>query len=888
MKSMHVKQIGAAAAGAVMLGAALSGAVAAGLDTTGLTKDFFYDADMNPMAQVVVGEKGMASDAVAAGNIAAVIGNLAYSQKDTTVEATGSAEGTVTIGVSALGATGKFKQNDRTLTLLSSAFYNKNSGLSFLDESETYQKGEFVSYSLACDTQQRSEAGVLKEATYTNVHCLFCQTLCLASLENPEHEMSEKITIDYSGMLWYLDGVGNDDTEELKLEIPKKKISYTIDTGEIPISARIGSSSSEVDFEWRGKFLLFGQEYYVKDAKGEDTLYLAKGKVLNDVSSEGFTSEYLGYKFKIDHLIYSQEYQVAGMVLDVEKPDGTVVQTQISKQANGIIDDIEVAGVYAEESDQVASGSLLVYDTTTNVKLEDGKDLELDNVKKDYWRVSFSSTTNTAGGASFNSLDTTEYRSEAGTILDNITIEYRKKVILEEDETLEFPVNFHLSFDGYRSTDYKECVASGDGEGNIKLEKDGDYQLLLSFTDDGGNRFNDVHMDQGAFSEGDKFVLNGVIYEYDDAEEQADDVTMRITLKDLLNGGKVEVDLTANTGSSFVYTTVPFQEEAENSDTTTVDPDSVAADSDVFAGTYRTIPITYDGGELYLATAATQAIGVSAGVVGTLDDFEVNGNSLWMNVVAEDGTTDLNEYNLAGPAQDEDDILVQVYNEDGEYMLIDLYDRDYNSSTDVYYDQSVAVSNSVVNSTHALNATRPIVRRLNDDRDTMLLVPEGGDQIIVDYGGDFEVEGVEIVHYQENCDATVFVGTSQEATLLESTITEADVGATKTAGCCTFTVKDFSVAGSGATAAATETTVNPIVGNLVVSESGANVNKNLVIVGGPAVNGMTTVTADEIAAASQKYIVKKDGKKLVVAGWTASDTIGAGNALISWLKANVQ
>ena len=69
MKSMHVKQIGAMAPGAVMLGAALSGAVAAGLDTTGLTKDFFYDSDYSPLVQVVVGEKGMATDAVAAGNI---------------------------------------------------------------------------------------------------------------------------------------------------------------------------------------------------------------------------------------------------------------------------------------------------------------------------------------------------------------------------------------------------------------------------------------------------------------------------------------------------------------------------------------------------------------------------------------------------------------------------------------------------------------------------------------------------------------------------------------------------------------------------------------------------------------------------------------------------
>jgi len=890
MKSL--KKIGSVAAGVMLLGGALSGAVAAGLDTTGLTKDFFYDTNMNPMVQVVVGEKGMASDAVSAGNIAAVIGNLAYTSTESEVTASGAAEGQVTIGVSALGATGKYVQPDHPylgmhidldMNNKGEFYYVDDDGLLFGLTSETYQKGEFVSYSLACDTQQRAEAGILKEVTYTNVHCLFCQTLCLASLENPEHEMSEKITLDNTRIGYTQLGMGNDESEMLVLGALKDAVSYTIEAGEIPISARIGSSGSEIDFEWRGKFLFFGDEYYVKDAKGLDTLYLAKGKVLNDVSSEGFTSEYLGYKFKIDHLVYSQEYQVAGMVLDVEKPDGTVVQTQISKQANGIIDDIEVAGVYAEESDQVASGSLLVYDTTTNFKVEDGKEMELSGQKIPYWRVNFGTTTNTQGGAAFDALDTTEYRGQAGTILDNITMRYRKKFGIPPGYGFPFPSTFQLMFMGFRTKDYRPAATSGDGEGNIKIERDGDYQLLLSFTDDGGNRFNDVHLDQGPFSEGDLFILNGNVYEYDEAEEQTDDVTMRITLKDLLNGGKVEVDLTAVTSASFTYTTVPFEETAENEDTTTVDPDSVAADSDVFAGTYRTIPITYDGGEIYLATAASQDIGVSASVIGAaLDDFEGSGNTLSLDVVAETGT-DLNEYEETTANTDTDDIIIRVLNEDGEYVYIDFYDRDYNSSTDVYYDESVKFSQYPL----PLNATSPYGTKLDDDRDTTVWLPLGGDVVMVDYGADFQIEGVEIIHPQKDVYATYFIGTTEEATLLESTVTEADVGATKTAGCCTFTVKDFSVSGDAATATTSDVQMQDITGNLVVSESGANVNKNLIIVGGPAVNGMTTVTADEIAAASQKYIVKKDGKKLVVAGWTASDTIDAGNALISWLKANV-
>jgi hypothetical protein len=56
---------------------------------------------------------------------------------------------------------------------------------------------------------------------------------------------------------------------------------------------------------------------------------------------------------------------VTGIFLDVEKPDGTVVQTSISKNANGKVDDLEIMGVYAEEADAVATASILVKDTTT-------------------------------------------------------------------------------------------------------------------------------------------------------------------------------------------------------------------------------------------------------------------------------------------------------------------------------------------------------------------------------------------------------------------------------------------------------------------------------------------------------------------------------------------
>jgi hypothetical protein len=72
MKSINIKKVAAVAAGTVMLVGAACAAV------TGMTKDFVVDANGNPNVQIVVGSNALASDGIAAGNLAAVIGNKAY------------------------------------------------------------------------------------------------------------------------------------------------------------------------------------------------------------------------------------------------------------------------------------------------------------------------------------------------------------------------------------------------------------------------------------------------------------------------------------------------------------------------------------------------------------------------------------------------------------------------------------------------------------------------------------------------------------------------------------------------------------------------------------------------------------------------------------------
>jgi len=908
-----------------MLGAAISGAVNAGMDDTGLDKGFFYDAGYNPVVQIVVGEKGMATDAVAAGNIAAVIGNLAYTS--TTAAATGGASGgQVVLGISAKGATGKYEQAERTQggasTPLLKAnedgdsvydFYNENDGLYFNTSSrtvETYTRGELITYSLACDQQERSESGILKKGTYNNIHCLFCETLCLSALENPEHTMEESIAVDYNKITWYEDGLASDDAEALTLSVDTKAITYILDAGYVPMTKIYTTSAAagnEIDFEWRGQFILFGEEYYTKDMSGDDKIYLAKGKILDDISSEGYTSEYMGYKFKIDHLIYSEEYKVAGLLLDVEKPDGTVVQTQISKMANGIVDDIEIAGVYAEEADAVATASLIVYDTTTNVLLEDGKDMELGGEVKKYWKVEITTT-----NANDTNVDISDYNSAvSGTVLSNVTVQYRHSTTLKVGEALEFPTTYKMVFDGFRTNDYVESPCSGAGEGDIKLERDGKYRALISFTGDDGQRYNGMYMDQGPFSQGDMFIAGGLAYEYDDAAElTTDSSVMRVTLKDLLNGGKKTYDLDAVAQStSFELWTYAF-EGAEgtnsNDEQITVEPDTSDNDSDVFEASMTGVTgvyMLYDGGDIYMVTQPCQGasnncyamngstLGVNQNVFSaggaTLSKFELDDATLAVNVVNENTTYDMNK----DRDSDDDDRLIQLYSDSAEYLIVDFYSRAFNDSADTYYSENVLTSGNVATTAGgltdpatALSTSLNFAYEWDDEKDTVVIMPKSGLTATIDYGGARQIESVTVCQPQDIVYATLFLGTSEQATTIDTTITKADEGTEKTVGCCSYLIKEFGVTTSGATA--TSIKVNPIVGNLVVPEIAADTTKNLVIVGGPAVNGMCGLTKDEIQAASGQYVVKKDGNKVYVAGWTAADTVDAGNALIAWLQDN--
>ncbi len=92
MKGLNVKRIAALAAGAALLGASFAVA-----DVTYLNKQI-VNQNGQPVVKVVVGANAASSDGVAAANVAAIVGNLAYRSRTITAQTQGSATCSVTSG----------------------------------------------------------------------------------------------------------------------------------------------------------------------------------------------------------------------------------------------------------------------------------------------------------------------------------------------------------------------------------------------------------------------------------------------------------------------------------------------------------------------------------------------------------------------------------------------------------------------------------------------------------------------------------------------------------------------------------------------------------------------------------------------------------------------
>ncbi len=132
---------------------------------------------------------------------------------------------------------------------------------------------------------------------------------------------------------------------------------------------------------------------------------------------------------------------------------------------------------------------------------------------------------------------------------------------------------------------------------------------------------------------------------------------------------------------------------------------------------------------------------------------------------------------------------------------------------------------------------------------------------------------------------TLDLGVGQSGTIdtgYVATVSGIDASATGAAGACALSGDDALSASQSSAAVVAE--LNTRTTPLVVLDRDASSAEPLIVVGGPAVNSLAG--AGLPASPGQEAVVKVDGFKIFVAGYSAGDTADAGNELIKWLGQN--
>ncbi|MFN3527622.1 MAG: S-layer protein [Candidatus Altarchaeaceae archaeon] len=892
------KKICAAIGGAAIVSAALMGIASA--SDTGLTeidKSFVYDANYNPIVQVAVGENAQAKDVVGAGNIAAAIGNLAYTEC-----AAAGAAGEVKLAVKSWQVTGKYEQDkpgvrvgkvDLEGTKLRDDFYDANKKQPFAEGNETwnnngiivYTHGMLKNYNIGCEKDTKV-AEFPKKGEYCNEICYLCYNRGQEEIKHPSHNMEERFIVDGKLIKYFEDGLGCDSKpESLKMHVDCGALRYEVDLGGIPTSSIKDNDGNLIDSAYRGKILFMGSDEYFVEDLARNYIVMAKGEKLK-ISDVGYTEptlpELAGYKIKLKNIIQAGGKN-AGIVVEIVKPDGTsitgqatrVANLRLPKDANGHQLELQAMNAMGSPGQPGMDADVIVYDLSTQLRLESGKKIN------DLWRVNIEAKT-------CDKVGIPDYTGNADKkyCLTKLTLTQEDARTLNVGDSINFPTgsvgdSVKFTFEGYKDTDFKDIVCSG-GDDQIKITTNDNYKVLLSFTNSDKKKFENVRLDEGPYNEGDLFLIGNTVYKFKGTEDvknsngSIDESKIKILLTDMTGANDIEAifEKDNNGFPGFVYKT--FDGKAKS------DPACPTCTTMKLDNPFGINGVTgyFKGGKLW--TDRNNDRNISLNDI-YLTDFETDTCGASLTVVRENGIDINNDGNT------DDEILV-FKGCGGDETYIDLYDRNHTNDESRDFKTSVKIKGEEItnvvcnNSQCCYNITQvDFVGQLKCKEDTVLYSARGADKFTATYGDKNQLKSVTICHPKKEAYITYFLGKEKKESEINATITQDDVGKLKRAACCEFIVKTFGLTGG----AGCNMKVNAI-GNIVVTDTAADTSKNLIVVGGPSVNTLATdVTKDEIYNDPDKYVIKKVGNKLIVAGWEADDTLAATNKVVEWLKNNV-
>ena len=268
-------------------------------------------------------------------------------------------------------------------------------------------------------------------------------------LVNPVHQMSEGILLDQSKI----------SASPQNASLQNGAVTYYTKFDYIPVPWKLLNASNQknIDYTYRGKMILFGEEYYVRDIDAPGFISACKGKVISNLNDQTFTGNYLGYNFRVDEKVFDcndQSCWVAGANLSVTTPLGQTRYIQVKDRVDTTVDAIEISLINVLDlADNHLNASIIVYDTSNEAILENGYALNLGGSTKPGWIVSI-----TAKEQPFDAgMDISEYAhvSTNQYLFANATIRYTTPATLNAGQYLSLPSAYYIGFDGNRvySTD---------------------------------------------------------------------------------------------------------------------------------------------------------------------------------------------------------------------------------------------------------------------------------------------------------------------------------------------------------------------------------------------------------------------------------------------------
>ncbi|MEM4134108.1 MAG: S-layer protein [Candidatus Micrarchaeia archaeon] len=437
MKSINAKKLAAVTLGAALLGASFVAAAPIMYKNTQIINE-----QGKPVVKVVVGANAKASDGVAAANIAAVIGSLAYKTQTVSAQLTG----TPTCSVTGTGS-GTCPVSDKKVTLeittpgtatVSGGFGFKTYGYGFIDNVGT------------TEDDQVANSSVPKKITGDNMAALADYKTSISSVSGSFTETQEMYVEQTSNpALW--------DTDKGKYSIQPDEIKYFIkfdhDTfGGVPVCVKeseLVSGNCSVDNKidrQRLKIKYLGEEWIISDMTNGTSVKIAKEATPAQIVYAGQEIAAGAYKVKLADLtipygstdsqaivqiydangnLVKEDTAAAGATKEITLPNGDKISLHIYKTAPGL-----TTAKWAE---------MAVY--TQELELKNGQTVDDDKNKN--WTVTLGWSTY-SGSAITNG------------VLKNITLKRTSFDDVFEGESvniIESPAPYQFKFSGWTLTD---------------------------------------------------------------------------------------------------------------------------------------------------------------------------------------------------------------------------------------------------------------------------------------------------------------------------------------------------------------------------------------------------------------------------------------------------